>query len=120
MYKLLFVLLSFSILIGCTKKIDLDDFDQERWKNDTNGCLGERAQMVEELRAAKPKILGLYQKSVIKVLGRPEQEELYKRSQTYYIYAIDPSKDCDEPNSDPRFLRIRFTSLGIANEVNIR
>ena len=120
MYKPIYALLIFMMFLGCTKKADLGDFDQERWKNDSNGCKGERAQMVDEIRVAKPKILGLYQKSVIKVLGRPEQEELYKRSQTYYIYAIDPSKDCDQPNADPRFLRIRFTSLGIANEVNIR
>lgn len=120
MHKLLLTVLTICFLAACTKKADLGDFDEERWKNDPNGCLGERSQMVDQIREAKPKLLGLYQKSVIKVLGRPEQEELYKRSQTYYIYAIDPSEDCSDPHDDPRFLRIRFTSLGIANEVNIR
>lgn len=120
MHKLLLTVLSIYLMASCTKKADLGDFNQEQWKNDPNGCLGERAQMVDDIREAKSKLLGLYQKSIIKVLGRPEQEELYKRSQTYYIYAIDPSKECSEPDADPRFLRIRFTSLGIANEVNIR
>ncbi|NVK85638.1 MAG: hypothetical protein HWE21_15040, partial [Cytophagia bacterium] len=52
---------------------------------------------------------------------QPESEELYERSQTYYFYAIDPSEECDGTASDdPRILSIRFTALGIANEVDIR
>lgn len=118
--KKILALLLLALVISCTKKAELGDFDIERWKNDANGCMGERAEMIQGLLDIKPNLLGLYQKSIIKALGQPEKEELYKRSQTYYIYHIDPSEDCENALKDPRLLRIRFTSLGIANEIDIR
>ncbi|WP_420386789.1 hypothetical protein [Roseivirga sp.] len=122
MKKTLFIILLISsTLLSCTKSLDLGDFDAEKWKSDPEGCQNIRPEMVDDLRELKPKLLGLYQKSVIKALGQPEREELYERSQTYYIYSIDPSEKCDnQVNTEPRELRIRFTALGIANEVNIR
>lgn len=121
MKKLLSLLLITSLVFSCTKKAELGDFDTEKWKSDPNGCQGLRAEMIDELLEVKPNLLGLYQKSIIKALGQPESEELYERSQTYYFYAIDPSKKCDEVGAEePRVLSIRFTALGIANEVNIR
>lgn len=120
MKRLLLLFALIIISISCTKKADLGDFDTDKWKADLNGCKGDRAEMVKDLLEVKPNVLGLYQKSVIAAFGQPEEEELYKRSQTYYIYHIDPSEDCESSVEDPRVLRIRFTSLGIANEVNIR
>ncbi|WP_189630018.1 hypothetical protein [Roseivirga thermotolerans] len=120
MKKVLMCLMVFASL-SCTKTADLGNFNVETWKGDPNGCKGDRAQMIDQIFEVKPKLLGLYQKSIIKALGAPETEELYERSQTYYIYAIDPSEKCDGgPAEDPRMLRIRFTALGIANEVDIR
>lgn len=121
MKKLLLIAFIGFSLVACTKKAELGDFDTEKWQSDPNGCKGIRAEMMDDLLKVKPKLLGLYQKSIIKALGQPEGEELYERSQTYYFYAIDPSEKCDTPElSDPRRLSIRFTALGIANEVNIR
>lgn len=107
-------------LPACTKSVDLGEFDTERWKSDPKGCLGERALMIDDLIEVKSKLLGLYQKKIIKALGQPESQELFKRSQTYYVYYIDPSESCENANENPRFLEVRFTSLGIANEVNIK
>ncbi len=76
--------------------------------------------MIDDLIAVKSKFLGLYQKTVIKSLGQPEDQELYSRSQTFYVYYIDPAASCESSVEDPRVLEIRFTSLGIANEVNIK
>lgn len=110
-----------SLIFGCTKKAELGDFDTEKWKSDPNGCEGIRAEMIDDLLEVKPNLLGLYQKSIIKALGQPEGEELYERSQIYYFYAIDPSEKCNtNREEEPRTLSIRFTALGIANEVNIR
>ena len=107
--------------MSCTKKAELGDFDTEKWKSDPNGCQGVRAEMIDDLLEVKPNLLGLYQKSIIKALGQPESEELYERSQTYYFYSIDPSEKCNTNlEEEPRILSIRFTALGIANEVNIR
>lgn len=111
------MLLSFS----CTKKAELGSFDVDKWKSDIKGCQGLRAEMIDDLLEIKPNLLGLYQKSIINALGQPESEELYERSQTYYFYSIDPSEDCGTPlQDDARVLSVRFTALGIANEVNIR
>lgn len=108
------------LISSCTKRVDLGDFDAEKWRLDVNGCSGERALMIDDLIEAKPNLLGLYQKKIIKALGAPEEQELYKRSQTYYVYYIDPAGTCADHEEDPRILEIRFTSLGIANEVNIK
>ena len=109
-----------SLTLSCTKKVDSGDFDIKAWQDDARGCNGVRADMGDDLLELKPKLLGHYQKRIIKVLGDPEEQELYRRSQTYYIYYIDPAGDCSDAIQNPRRLEVRFTALGIANEVNIR
>lgn len=116
---LLFTLL-LTICISCSKPNDLGDFDTEKWQADIKGCKDDRAEMIDDLIEVKAKFLGLYQKTIIKLLGQPEDQELYKRSQTFYVYYIDPAPSCESIIEDPRVLEIRFTSLGIANEVNIK
>ena len=118
--KISLLISSICLLSACTKKVDTGDFDTEAWLADAKGCNGTRAEMVEDLRTLKPSLLGHYQKRIIKVLGEPEEQELYRRSQVYYIYYIDPAGDCPNAIQNPRKLQVRFTALGIANEVNIR
>lgn len=118
--QILFIFSVASLTFGCTKKVDYGDFDIKAWQDDANGCSGVRAGMGDDLLELKPKLLGHYQKKIIKVLGDPEEQELYRRSQTYYIYYIDPAGDCTDAIQNPRKLEVRFTALGIANEVNIR
>lgn len=120
MRSLLLLIFTVFIVTACTKRAALGDFDTQRWKDDPKGCKGERAGMVDQLIEVKTKFLGLYQKKVIKALGKPEKQELYKRSQTYYIYYIDPAASCKSADKNPRMLQIRFTSLGIAAEFNIK
>lgn len=115
----LFIIL-IALVTGCSKPTDLGDFDTEKWQDDPKGCKGERAAMIDDLVEIKTKFLGLYQKTIIKSLGQPEDQELYKRSQTFYVYFIDPAPGCENSPEDPRRFEIRFTSLGIANEVNIK
>ncbi|MGW8123169.1 hypothetical protein ACV07N_10970 [Roseivirga echinicomitans] len=110
----------FLLATGCLKRIEVGDFDTEKWIGDQNGCSSERVDMIDALNKIKPSLLGAYQKSIIKVLGKPEAEELYERSQTYFWYYIDPSPKCDQSIENPRKLMIRFTALGIANEINIK
>lgn len=106
--------------MACGNGLDLGNFDKDEWQADINGCNSNRNQMLKEIEEVKPKLLGLYQKAIIKVLGQPEEQELYKRSQTYYVYWLDPSQGCPSPIENPRKLEVRFTALGIANEINIR
>uniref|UniRef100_UPI004047B73B hypothetical protein n=1 Tax=Roseivirga sp. TaxID=1964215 RepID=UPI004047B73B len=118
-YKVNLIFLALFFLFGCTKKIEVGDFDSERWVADRQGCNGNRVEMIDDVIKIKENLLGLYQKSVIKVLGKPEGEELYERSQTYWWYYIDPSGECANANENPRKLTIRYTALGIANQVDI-
>ncbi|KYG74781.1 hypothetical protein EV198_0719 [Roseivirga ehrenbergii] len=119
--KLLVIILSLPLLItACTKKADVGDFDSAKWIGDQSGCLNQRAEMIQDLIKIKPNLLALYHKSIIEVLGKPDAEELYERSQTYYWYYIDPSPKCNQPSENPRKLSIRFTAMGIANEIDIK
>ncbi len=119
-HLILLFTVSIALFVGCSKPSDLGDFDTEKWQGDIKGCTGNRAEMIDELIEVKSKFLGLYQKTIIKLLGQPEDQELYNRSQTYYVYYIDGAPSCENSQEDPRILQIRFTSLGIANEVNIK
>lgn len=119
-YTVILIVALSLICQACTKRIDVGDFDSKKWIGDQQGCTGDRVEMLEDLIKIKPNLLGLYQKSIIKVLGQPEGEELYERSQTYYWYYIDASDKCENPSENPRKLAIRFTALGIANQIDIR
>ena len=119
-HLLLAVIFLCFLLNSCTKKADIGTFDKVAWQGDEMGCTGARADMTKAIMELKPKLLGLYQKTLIDILGKPEEQELYERSQTYYIYHIDPAASCDNTIENPRRLLVRFTALGIANEVNIR
>ena len=115
-----FLFLALILTLGCTKKIDVGDFDSEKWIADRQGCSGDRIEMIDDVIKIKANLLGLYQKSILKVLGKPEGEELYERSQTYWWYYLDPANECDNSIDNPRKLTIRYTALGIANEVDIQ
>ena len=118
--KNILLLVCCCLLSGCLKKVEINNFDKTSWNSDPNGCLGKRVELIDNINQNKKNILGLYQKDVLKIFGSPEEQELYKRSQTYYIYYLDPSNECDASDENPRKLYIRFTSLGIANELTIR
>ena len=108
------------LLSGCLKKVEITGFDKDLWASDPKACQNIRPQLIDNINKNKKQILGLYQKDVLKIFGQPEEQELYKRSQTYYVYYLDAAESCDIPVENPRKLYIRFTSLGIANELTIR
>ena len=39
-------------------------------------------------------------KQIISMLGKPDENELYKRNQKFYYYFIQSSKICSPPISD--------------------
>lgn len=120
MKKLLALAALTLIITGCLKKVEIKDFDTDLWASDPKGCQNIRPQLIDKININKKQILGLYQKDVLKIFGQPEEQELYKRSQTYYVYYLDAAETCKMPIENPRKLYIRFTSLGIANELTIR
>lgn len=68
----------------------------------------------------KEKLLGLDEVQTVKLLGSPDQEELYSRNQKFYYYFIDPAAQCGTPgDSTAEKLVIRFNAVGLAKEVSI-
>lgn len=109
------------VIISCGKPVPkLEGFDQQLWKNDRNACLGKRIVFEETLRKEKQKLLSLSEMQIVDVLGRPDQNELYKRNQKFYTYFLEPAPMCKgDSTAQPKKLIVRFNAMGLAKEVNI-
>jgi hypothetical protein len=111
------------IVISCGKQLpDLNGIDKQSWMSDKNGCAGRRSPMLASITAEKEKLLSLDEMQVVELLGRPDQNELYKRNQKFYYYFIKPAPDCRDSvlkDSVSSRLVIRFNAMGLAKEVSI-
>ncbi len=119
MKKTVAILLVTSALFGCGQKVELTGFDADRWKNDTNGCKGDRPLIIDDLLEHKEKLKGLNQTDIVELIGKPDRNELYKRSQKFFEYQVSPDKSCDTPTTSKTntYLSIRFTATGLAKEI---
>lgn len=106
------------VVISCGKSLpEISGVDLTSWKKDHQGCNGVRKSMEEALQTQKNKLLGLSEMEIIELLGRPDENELFKRNQKFYHYFLEPSASCAEPTQDPLKLIIRFNAMGLAKEV---
>ena len=64
----------------------------------------------------KDKLKGLSQDDIVEVLGKPDQNELYKRNQKFFYYLLSPGKACGSDSTAHR-LSLRFNAMGFAKEV---
>lgn len=116
------VLMSFIVGIqACSSKIELKNVDLDNWKKDRNGCLGLRAQEIDDFKAVKDDILGKDNQALIKTFGRPDRVELANRSQSFYIYYFEPSIDCKgvATTAEPLMAIIRLNALSRVSEVTV-
>ncbi len=96
----------------------LEGVDLQTWKDDKHGCSGKRSTMMSSINSQSEKLLSLSESEIIRLLGKPDENELYKRNQKFYYYLLEPSKTCSDTISvDPRKLVIRFNAVGLAKEV---
>ena len=110
----------FLLLLACDKPLpDLQGIDLQAWKDDKNACAGKRQSMVKAIDAERKKLLSLTELQVVSLLGKPDQNELYKRNQKFYTYFLEPSPACAQPSADARKLIVRFNAMGLAKEVTI-
>lgn len=121
----LFILLTFiSFSTACNqkeKKVDrLQEFDSQTWIADKNGCNGERMELKTQLLSQKHNMRGFKSNEIEDILGKPDAQELYDRSQRYYIYFLEPGPKCENPIKNPQALFVRFSAVGIANEFTIK
>jgi hypothetical protein len=106
------------LVLACSAPLpSLENFDAETWKQDRNGCKHQRLAFTQELLNQKQKLLGLDEIRIVKVLGPPDRNELYKRSQKFYYYFLEPSDECESPSNGARKLVVRFNAVGLAKEV---
>lgn len=95
-FIVVFGIVSISILFSaCSGKVDLKNVNLENWKKDRDGCIGLRMQELEAFRVVKNDLLGKDNQSIIKTFGRPDKVELTDRSQSFFIYFIDPAPSCE-------------------------
>ena len=120
MKKLIFFI-QIMILAACGNDVSLENFDRSAWSSDPQGCKEKRMDLTETLRSQRDQLKGLNQQEVIKILGKPDEHELYKRSQKYFIYYLQPGPQCESQTElAPLKLMIRFNALGLSNEVVIK
>ena len=117
--KRLFIFL-LCLAFGCGKPLpQLDGIDLKQWKEDRFGCGGFREKSIGLLSSQKDKLKGLSEDEILKLLGRPDQNELYKRNQKFYHYYVEASAKCDSTKHNARQLSIRFNAVDLAKEVVI-
>lgn len=104
----------------CKKKKPIEGFDSDIWTEDVNGCESKRIEMMGDLLKVKFKMRGKKTSEIEDILGPPDGIELYKRDQKYYIYYMEPGPECGNPKEKPLKLFVRFTAVGIANELSVR
>jgi hypothetical protein len=108
------------ILFSCGKPLpDLAPVDLDIWKSDRGGCNNQRAAFVNDFIAQQEELKGLSEDNIIKLLGRPDRNELYKRNQKFYYYDIEPGKNCDPNATANQQIVIRFNAMSMAKEVSI-
>ncbi len=122
-HKFLNVLFSIFLLfslLSCTGKLDTGTLNMSNWKKDRNGCLGLRIQDVEELRSIKNSFLASYNQEIIKTFGRPDRVELIDKSQSFFIYFLEPSDNCEgKQEKEPLKVLFRLNAISKVSEVTI-
>ena len=113
------IALTFLVLSSCGRSLpDIKGIDITAWKNDKNGCAGEREKKTDTLLSQKDKFLALSELDIVDLLGKPDEQELYKRNQKFYYYFLKPSGHCNMISQEQSLrLVIRFNAMGLANEV---
>jgi hypothetical protein len=116
--KRLMPLLLIALLYGCATQLpNLDDIDLTQWKADRHGCLGYRMATSRALFSQKEKLLGLTENQILKLLGKPDAAELYKRNQKFYYYQLTADSTCAASAPQSQRLMLHFNATGRVQEV---
>jgi hypothetical protein len=113
------ILLFIVVTNSCSTTPVLKDFDLESWKNDKNGCNKKRIDLADQLISQKNKLLSLDEMEMVSAIGKPDRHEIYKRSEKFFYYSIDPDSSCTPQIQQARTLVVRFNAVGLAKEISI-
>jgi hypothetical protein len=115
--KSIWPILLLSLLFACDKPIPtLDGINLSDWKNDKFGCNGARLAMSANMISQKDKLLSLTESQIVKLLGKPDVNELYKRNEKFYRYYLTNGPSC-ETKETPQYMNLRFNAMGLMKEV---
>jgi len=109
----------FLIVAACSSTNKPDYLDTDQWRFDDNGCQQYRAGLIQDHPELLEELRGKSEDVIIEWLGKPDKNELYRRSQKFYIYALDPTEECGVKSETRRYLQIRFSATERAQEVMI-
>lgn len=105
------------LLTACGgEKIALENFDENAWKKDRFACGGDRGSLYENILAQKEKLLAHDEIDIVGLLGKPDENELYKRNEKFYYYYVEPAMRCGGATAGKRLV-IRFNAVGLAKEI---
>lgn len=113
--------LTLLLFFQCSPKVEVEGIDIDQWKKDRNGCLGFRLNEIEQFREVKNEFLGKNNQALIKTFGRPDKVELADRSQTFFIYFIEPGPECNSSikNDQPLKVIFRLNAISRVSEVTV-
>lgn len=118
--KFITAILFIFLISGCVEEAQVS-FDNDSWKTDANGCKKIRLGIYKEILESQDEILSLTNRQIIRVLGKPDRNELYGRNQKFFIYQISPASKCNITNNrETLFLFIRFNAVGLSQEVFVQ
>jgi hypothetical protein len=104
---------------SCSKPVpDLSGIDLSVWKNDARGCNGDRVQFLKPLDEQRDKLKGLSEGDLVKLLGKPDRNDLSEHHEKFYSYFIEPAIECGK-DSATVVLEVRFNATGVSKEVAI-
>ncbi|MDX5347501.1 MAG: outer membrane protein assembly factor BamE [Hymenobacteraceae bacterium] len=117
-YALCFALL----LAGCREKATIAGFDSSAWKNDRKSCKGVRTEMIDDVEKIRLQLYGMKEQQVFDILGRPDAEELYRNSQRFFFYYIQPGTQCQQQGglSEANMLQVRMNALNKVSEITYK
>lgn len=109
------------LLLSCGKSLpELKGIDINAWLSDKGGCKNIRSAMIDDVRNQKDQLLALNEMQMVDLLGRPDENELYKRNQKFYTYYLQPGPACDSlAGNEGLKLIIRFNAMGLAKEITV-
>ena len=109
-------LISLFFLFSCSTSLpEIEGMDYEAWVTDKYGCSSKRIELVSLIDLNSEKFLRYNQNEMIDILGRPENQTLFTRSQTIFYYYIRHNPNCTSQETmqedDQIKLEIRFDAL---------
>lgn len=107
--------------MGCSSSLpELRGVDLKLWKEDRNGCKGDRSKMIDAITAEKEKLKTLSEMDLVKLLGRPDENELLDRNQKFYTYYLQPGPRCEQPTENASKLILRINAIGLTKETQVK